>query len=91
MSTIFVVGDVLLYFNSEVTFLVMLDQVDDEYFTIITSQDPQYEYGFKIPIRNLNSKYFLKVDKQFAILPGIWERFNNRELFVIAQQLKFDL
>ncbi|MDO9182856.1 MAG: hypothetical protein Q7U04_10635 [Bacteriovorax sp.] len=91
MKNEFVVSDLRLYFNSEVNFLVILDQIDNEYFTIITSQDPQYEYGFKIHIKNLNSKYFLKVDKQFARLPGTWERFNNRDLFVIAQQLKFEL
>ena len=90
MSTFFQVGDLLIYFNSEVAFFVMLDQIDDEYFTIVTSQDAQYEYGFKIRIRNLNPKYFLKVDKKFLRLPGIWERFSNRELFITGEKLKFE-
>lgn len=91
MKTEFVEGDVLIYFNSDVAFVVLLDQVDEVYFTIVTSQNSHYEYGFKIKIRNLTSKHFLKVDKKFLRISGDWERFElDHNLLTIAQVLNFN-
>ena len=73
MNTVFVEGDVLLYFNSEVAFFVLLDKLDKDYFTIVTSQNTQYEYGFKIRIRNLTEKHFMRVDRDFLRFKGEWE------------------
>jgi hypothetical protein len=73
MNTNFVRGDVLLYFNSEVVYIVLLDEITESHFTIITSQNGRYQYGFKIKIKNLTSKWFIKLDSQYEMTPGVWE------------------
>lgn len=75
MSEKFIEGDVLLYFNLERTYIVMLDKIETDYFVVVTSQDSKYEYGFKIKIKNLTNKYFLKIDVDFEKVPGAWEEY----------------
>jgi hypothetical protein len=91
MQNEFAVGDLLLYHNDDSAFVVILDQVDDDYFTIVILQDSQYEYGFKIRIKNLTPKYFYKLDRKIARMSGCWERFyENQELLELKKDLKFN-
>ena len=77
MSTDFRPGDLLIYFKSDVTYIVLLDEVDEDYFTIVTSDDGIYQYGYRIRIRNLTGKYFLKLDRGFHLTVGVWETYEH--------------
>jgi hypothetical protein len=81
MSTVFIPGDLLLYFNSEVVHIVLLDEVDEHHFTIVTSDDGTYQYGYKIRIKNLTGKYFLKLDTGFNVKGGVWETYEDTPQF----------
>lgn len=74
MESIFKPGDLLLYFNNKVAYIVLLDEISENYFTVVTHEDSTYQYGFMIKIRNLTSKYFIKLDSHFSLTRGHWER-----------------
>lgn len=77
MSIVFSPGDLLIYFKSDVAYIVLLDEVDEDYFTIVTSDDGIYQYGYKIRIRNLTDKYFLRLDRGFQLTVGAWEAYEK--------------
>lgn len=77
MSLIFKRGDLVLFFNKNMAFMAILDEVDEDHFTIITSEDQDYHYGFKIRKRNLDSNFFLKLDSRFPQTDGIWKFFQH--------------
>lgn len=62
MNTKFVAGDLLLYFNEEVVYVVILDFVDDDFFIVAVDEEGDYIYGRKIRIKNLSEKYFIRLD-----------------------------
>ena len=62
MSTNFVEGDVLLYFNEKVVHVVILDKIDSNYFIVVVDEEKEYLYGRQINIKSLNDKYFIKLD-----------------------------
>lgn len=62
MHTTFVEGDLLLYFNQEVVYVVVLDFIDDDYFIVAVYEEGDYFYGQKIKIKHLTDKYFIKID-----------------------------
>lgn len=77
MSEMFRSGDLLLYFNNDVVHLVLLDEVDLDYFIVITSVDEDYQYGYKIKIQNLTEKYFLRLDQGVPVTKGHWETYEH--------------
>ena len=77
MDTIFKPGDLLLYFNKKVVYIVLLDEISENYFTVVTHEDSNYQYGFMIRIKNLNSKYFIKLDSRFSLTRGHWEKIGD--------------
>lgn len=91
MSTLFKKGDLLLYFNRDNVHIVLLDEIAENYFTIVTSDDGHYQYGYKIRIKNLTDKYFLKLDQNFPITGGSWEIYDYSDeipppvLFTLSQ------
>lgn len=62
MNAEFVEGDLLLYFNEEVVYVVVLDLIDRDYFIVVVSEENEYFYGRKIKIKNLTERYFIKLD-----------------------------
>jgi hypothetical protein len=78
MNTTFVEGDLLLYFNEEVVYVVVLDFIDDAYFIVAVNEEDDYFYGRKIKIKNLTEKYFIKLDHVGRInSPFPWIRQSN--------------
>lgn len=77
MNSDFKVGDLLLYYNIEVVYVVILDEIGRDYFTVVTSIIGDYEYGYKINIKNLTTKYFLRLDKNVSLTKGSWETYNT--------------
>lgn len=77
MNIDFEPGDLLLYFNGYVVYIVLLDEIDQDFFTIVTSDDGNYQYGYKIKIKNLREKYFLRLDKGVPVTKGHWETYEH--------------
>lgn len=76
MNSDFKAGDLLLYYNIDVVYVVILDEIGRDYFTVVTSIIGDYEYGYKIKIKNLTTKYFLRLDKDVSLTKGSWETYN---------------
>ena len=91
MNANFKKGDLLLYFNKELIQVVLLDEIDTEYFTIITKDDGIYQYGYKIRLRNLTTASFKKLDEGFLLTRGFWERYDDTSQLSLASFLDFKL
>lgn len=78
MSTTFVEGDLLLYFNDSVVYMVILDSIYENYFIVVIGEEGDYFYGRKIKIKNLIDKYFIKLDYVGKIeSPHSWQTYDH--------------